>query len=42
LTFDDEYSPRVGKYGVERTGVPSCSTYQCAQRPSRAGVEYHG
>jgi hypothetical protein len=29
-------------YGVESTGEPSCSTYQCAQRPSLAGVEYHG
>jgi hypothetical protein len=42
LAFDDEYSPRLGKYGVESVGVPPCSTYQCAQRPSFVGVEYHG
>jgi hypothetical protein len=28
FAFDDEYRPREGKYGVESTGVPSCSTYQ--------------
>ena len=42
FAFDDEYRPRLGKYSVERTGVPSRSTYQCAQRPSFVGVEYHG
>ena len=42
LAFDDEYRPRLGKYAVESVGVPSCSTYQCAQRPSFVGVEYQG
>ena len=42
FAFDDEYRPRLGKYSVERTGVPSRSTYQCAQLPSFVGVEYHG
>ncbi len=42
FVFDDEYRPRVGKYGVESTALPSRSTYQCSHRPSRTGVEYHG
>ena len=42
FALDDEYRPRLGKYGVESTGAPSCSTYQCAQRPSFVGFAYHG
>jgi len=42
FAFAEEYRPRIGRYGVDSTGAPSRSTYQCAQRPSFAGVEYHG